>query len=139
MLTGIKKYINMYYARGLEVTQLKTDIEFTCIKEEVSPTKLNVVEVDEHVTNIKIPIKTVKECTRCHIHRKPYNRYSRTMVSGCVLKSVKGLNQLPLLNGISQELSCSTLLTGEPSLSFNKVNVLNFGVYARLHRHNKTY
>ena len=50
---------------------------------------------------------------------------------------MKGLNQLPSLNGISHELSPNTLLTGDPSPYFSKLSTLNFGDYAQVHRHNK--
>ena len=59
------------------------------------------------------------------------------MVTGCVVKSVKDVNQLPSLNSILQELSPRTLLTGDPSPDFNRMNALNFEDYAQVHWHNK--
>ena len=74
MLKGVKTCINVYYARGLEVSQLNTDNEFLCIEEDIRPVRLNVVAANEHVGNIERSTRTVKECTRCHIHRNPYER-----------------------------------------------------------------
>ena len=95
-----------------------------------------MVAVNEHVGNIERSTRTVKDCTRCHIHRNLYERYLRSMVTRCVIKSVKDLNGLPSLNSISQKLSPITLLTGDSSQDFNKVNVLNFGDCAQVHSHN---
>ena len=52
MLKGIKACINLYHARGLEVSQLNTDNEFTCIEEDIRPVRLNVVAANEHVGNV---------------------------------------------------------------------------------------
>ena len=82
MLAGVKACINVYHARGLEVTQLNTDNEFACIEEDIRPVKLNVVAANEHVGNVERSTRTIKECTRCHIHRNPYKRYPKTMVTG---------------------------------------------------------
>ena len=72
MLAGIKKCINMYHARGLTVVQLNGDNEFSCIEEEIRPTRLNTVAAGEHVGDIERSGRTVKECTRCHVYRNPY-------------------------------------------------------------------
>ena len=120
--------------RGLEVTQLSTDNDFTCIEEEVKPVRLNVVAAKKHVGDIESSMRTVKECTRCHIHRNQYERYPHIMVTGCVTKSINDLNQLQSFNGLSQELSPETLITGDVGLDFNKINAMNFGDYVQVHR-----
>ena len=129
MLEGVKRCINLYHSRDLSVMQLNADNEFGCIKEEIRPIKLNMVAAGEHVGNIERSNRTVKEGTRCHIHRCPYERYPRVMVAGCVVKAVKDLNQLPSQSGISQELSPSTLITGDACPDFKRINALNFGDY----------
>ena len=53
------------------------------------------------------------------------------MVKGCVVKSIKDLNQLPPLDGISKELSPDTMVTGRPAPNYREVNKLNFGDYAQ--------
>ena len=89
MITGIKKCINMYHARGLQVSQLNIDNECECIEEEIRPTRLNIVAADEHVSNVEQSTRTAKECAQCQIHHNPYKRYPRAIVTGCVVKSVK--------------------------------------------------
>ena len=73
---GTKRIINMYHARGLRVTQINTDNEFACIREQIRPTNLNMVAAGEHVSNVERSIRTIKEGTRCHMRRLPYNRYT---------------------------------------------------------------
>ena len=109
MLKGIKKCVNMYHTRGLEVIQLNTDNGFACIEEDIRPINLNMVATGEHVGDIERSGRTFKECTRCHVHRNPYERYTRLMVTGCVVKSVKDLNQLSAMDGISKEISPDNL------------------------------
>ena len=102
----------MYHTRGLRVVQLNGDNEFACIEEDIRPTRLNMVAADEHVGDIERSGRTVKECTRCHVHRNPYERYTRVMVKGCVVKSIKDLNHLPPTDGISKDPSPDTMITG---------------------------
>ena len=75
MVKGIKKCINLYHKRGLTVTQLNTDNEFECIEEDILPTRLNMVAANEHVGDVEVSIRATKECTRCHVHRNPYEWY----------------------------------------------------------------
>ena len=76
----------------------------------------------------------MKEGTRCHVHRLPFERYTKLMVSGCVIKTIKDLNQLPSPNGLSENLSPSTLITGVPGPDFNRVSELNFGDYVQAYK-----
>ena len=55
------------------------------------------------------------------------------MVAVYVTKSITYLNQITSFNGLSQELSPATLLTGNIGPDFNKINVLNFGDYVQVH------
>ena len=113
---------------------VNSDNEFGCIRDDILPTNLNMVAADEHVGDVERSIRTVKEGTRCHVHRLPYERYTKLMVSGCVVKTIKDLNQLPSPNGLSDELSPSTLITGLPGPDFNHINELNFGDYVQAYK-----
>ena len=95
-----------------------------------------MVAAGEHVGNIERSNRTVNEGTQFRIHRCLYKRDPRVMVKGCVVKSFKDLNQLSSLNQISQDLSPSTLITGNMCPDFNRINALNFGDYIQVHRDN---
>ena len=136
MTKGIKTYINVYHLRNLKVTHLNTYNEFRCINEEIRPVRLNMVVAGEHVGNIERSNRTGKEGTRCHIHRCPYEIYPKVIVTGYVIKYVKGSNQLPSFNGISEKLSSSTLLACDVHSDFNCINTLKCGDYVQVHRQN---
>jgi len=112
MEKGAKKFINLYHNRGLRVTQLNTDNDFTCIEERIRPVRLNVMAAEEHVGEIERSTRTIKEGTRCHVHICPYERHPKIMIVGCGVKKTKNLNQLPTKNDISDTSSTSTLITG---------------------------
>ena len=134
ILQGVKKCVNIYHSRGLEVIQLNTDNEFACIEEGIRPIKLNMVAVGEHAGDIERSGRTVKECTRCHVHRNPYERYTMLMVTGCVVKAIKDLNQRPDLDGISDAISPDTMITGRSIPNFNEITKLKFGNYVQVYR-----
>ena len=48
---------------------------------------------------------------------------------------MKGLNNFPVKNGISQTLSPRTIMTGRPSLDYNKMSI-EFGAYAQVFEDN---
>ena len=95
-----------------------------------------MVAAEEHVGDIERSIRTVKECTQCHVHCLPYKRYPKAMIAGCIRNVINKLNQLPAENGISDELSPSTLITGEGRMDYNDVKDLEFGDYVQAY-HNK--
>ena len=93
-----------------------------------------MVVAGEHVGDIERSGRTVKECTRCHVHRNPYERYTKLMVTGCVVKAIKNLNQTPALDGVSDDISSDTMITGRSAPNFNEITKLNFGDYVQAYR-----
>ena len=75
MELGLKRVINIYHTRGLRVTQLNTDNEFECIREEVRAMNMNIVAARENAGDIERLGRTVKEGTRCHLHQFMYTNY----------------------------------------------------------------
>ena len=81
---GISRILNIYRARGLIVSQLNCDNEFECVEDSIRPTMLHVVGANEHVGDVERSVRTVKECTRCHVHRLPYTYYTKLLVTGMI-------------------------------------------------------
>jgi hypothetical protein len=129
--TGIQKVINMYHARNLLVTQANVDNEFTCIRDDIRPTTLNVVAAGEHVGDVERSIRTVKESTRCHIHRLPFKYYPKQLIIGCMVHSIKCLNDMLADDSVSEDLGAHTLITGLPEKSYRDIIKLNFGDYVQ--------
>ena len=94
---------------------------------------MNIGVVGEHICDIEGSNQTIKKRTRCHVHILPYTRYLKEMVTGCVTHSVKGLNQLPADDGISEDQCPATLVTGAPSPDYQNIFQLNFGNYVLAH------
>ena len=137
MLLGIKQYINMYHSRGLTVVQLNCDNKFACIEEDIRPTKLNKVAAGEHGGDAQRSGRTAKEGNRYHIPRNPYERYPKVMVTGCVVKSTNDLNQLPLDDGRSKDLSPDTIVICRSATNYNEVSKPNFGDYVQAYTVNR--
>ena len=95
ILVAIGRVLNLYKPREFQVKQINGDNEFMCISNEGLPVKMNIVAADEHVGEVERSIRTIKDGTRCHVHRLTYKKYHRQMVNGCVGMVLKCLNQLP--------------------------------------------
>ena len=124
----------IYQARKLEVSQINTDNEFQCIEDMIRPTRLHMVGAGEHVGDIERSVRTVKECTRCHVQRLPYKYYPKIMVTGMVTHVIKSLNQLPSATGIDDHLSPADLITGSSTPDFNSIIKLNYGDYVQAYK-----
>ena len=94
---------------------------------------MKIVGSGEYVGDIKRSNRTVKRCTRWHAPRLPYNIYPVEMVCSCVVKSVKDFNIEVADDGISDELSPGTLITGRVNPSYEEIQALNFGYYLQAH------
>ena len=109
-----------------------------CITNDVLPIKMNIIAADEHVGEMERSIITIKDATRCHVHRLSYKRYPRQMVKGCVGMMLKCLNQLPNKNSVCTNMSPSSIVLGTCKLDYEGKK-LNFGDYVQAHRpHNIT-
>ena len=129
LIQCVHNVLKTYANRGIKITQINGDNEFECIRGETGASTLNIVAAEEHVGDVERSIRTVKEGTRTAIHSLPYSHYTRTMVSGLVIRVVQSLNELPSENGISPELSPQTLIMGSPPPSFGDITELAYGDY----------
>ena len=118
------------------MTQVNADNEFECLEENIRPAILHLVGANEHVGDVERSVRTVKDGSRCHVHRLPFKRYPKIMVAGMLTHITKSLNQLPAENGIDMHLSPATLITGCAAPDYNSVIKLNFGDYVQAHEPN---
>jgi hypothetical protein len=135
MLEAMNNAINIYKVRGLDVTNINSENQFKCLREDLWPAQLNVAAREEHIGGPKRSIRTIKERTRGIIHGLPYKRYTKLMVNGCITNMVKTLNKTIADEGISDHLTPSALITGEPSTDYNQLVQLQFGYYVQVHKH----
>ena len=129
----LKKVVNTYNARGVKLRQINADNEFRVLEDDIGDIQLNIVAAGEHVGNVERSIRTLKEYTRCHVHRLPYKRYPIEMVCGAVRKSIKDINNEVANDGVSDELSPATIIEGIAGPSYKEILKLNFGDYVQAH------
>ena len=127
----IKDVINMYHARGFEVTDFHADNEFAPIQQRILPVLSNIVAADDHVGQVERSIRTIKERVRALVHGLPYRRYPSLLVREIVAHAVRTLNQLPSRKGVSTTMSPRKIVTGLPDPDFNNMRI-EFGHYAQI-------
>jgi hypothetical protein len=135
MLREVRAVVQLYTKRGFRVVGINADKEFECIKEEMFPIQVNIVDKDNHVAEVERSIRVVKERVRCTIAGLPFKRFPRVMIRGMVNFAISSLNQLPALNGVSTLMSPLTIMTGRGNVDFNKFK-LEFGEYAQIFEDN---
>ena len=135
MLSGLNKVINLCKARGLEVETIHADNEFKCLR-DLRHITLNVTAADQHVSMIERSIQTIKERTRRQIQFLPYTKYSRNMIVGCIVFSIKSLNNEIGMCKLSSEYSPHTLVTGQPPQTNEEMTIMSYGDYAEVYAAN---
>ena len=133
MLSGLNKVINLYQSRGLEVETIHADNEFKCVREELRPIILDVTAADQHVSMIERSIRTIKDRTRSQIQFLPYTKYPRNMIVGCVVFSIKSLNNEIGMCKLSSEDSPHTLVTRQPPLNYEEMTAMSYGDYTEVY------
>ena len=126
ILNGLRKVINIYRSRGINITQINGDNEFDSIKNDHPEFNLNILASNDHVGDIERANRTLKERTRTLLNDLPYSQYPKSMVVGCTVYTTKILNDLSCENGLSNTLSPATLITGTPPPSYKEITKLKF-------------
>jgi len=111
------------------------DNEFQCIKEDMRPINMNITAPDGHVGEVERSIRTIKDRARSTVHGLPFKRLPRLFIRELVSHVIKSLNIFPYTNGISDSLSPSTIVTGQPPPDFNTLRI-EFGTYAQVYEDN---
>ena len=73
ILNGLKRLINIYRCRGINITQINGDNQFDSIKNGHPDFNLNISASNEHVGDIERANRTLKEGTRTLINDVPYS------------------------------------------------------------------
>ena len=132
----LTKVFNLYRNRGFDIVSLITDIEFNCIRDDINPVELQTVPADDHVGDIEVSIKLVKEDLRCTVQGLPYRRYPKLMIIEMVADVLRKRTQFPANDGISDKLSPLTIVNGDGPPDFNKMK-FEFGAYDQAFQSNK--
>ena len=95
ILNGLRRVINIYRSRGINITQINGDNEFDSIKNDHPKFNLNILASNEHVGDIERVNRTLKEVTRTLINDLSYSHYSKSMIVSCAVYAEKMLNNVP--------------------------------------------
>jgi hypothetical protein len=125
--------VNVYRARGFNVTDIHADQEFTCMHHKPGFENINFTfsATDDHVHDVERSIRTIKERVRAGFHSLPFERIPRALTRALVEKACQDLNSLPALDGISSTLSPLTIVTGRPGFDYNTLR-LDLGEYVQV-------
>ena len=131
ILHELQAAIQLYTTRGFTVCDIHGDHEFECTRLALSPIHLNIVAADCHVGEVERSIRTIKERLRACVHGLPYRRLPKLLLRHMVTDAVRCLNLFPWSAGISDTLSPSAIVTGQPRPDFNSMR-LELGSYVQL-------
>ena len=130
MLSAFRDIQQIYTARGFIITEVKADLEFECLTVDILPVKMDCVDADDHVGEIERANRTTKQDLRVLTHGLPYRRWTKLMVKEGVRFVLKGRNQFPADDGISETLSPATIVTGAGAPDYAKM-AIEFGSYVK--------
>jgi hypothetical protein len=99
---------------------------FECAQHALSPIHLNIVAPNGHMGKVKRSIRTIKERLCACTHSLPYGCLPKLLLRHMVTDVVQCLSQFPWSVGISNTLSPSTIVTGQPCPDFTSMH-LKFG------------
>ena len=134
-LDVLNKVFDIYENRGFEITSLITDIEFECIRNDIRQIESQTVPADDHVGDIEVSVKLVKEDLRCTVQGLPYKRYPKLMIIEMVVEVLRKRNQFPTNDGVSDKISPLTIVNGDGPPDFNKMK-FEFGAYGQAFQSN---
>jgi hypothetical protein len=105
IFAAFKEIYKYYLQRGFIITEVHADNEMQSLQALIAdmphrPT-LNLASANEHVPEIELKIRVVKERTRALRHSLPFNRLPRMMTIHMVLNVVKLLTYFPTKVGFS--------------------------------------
>ena len=135
ILKETRSVIHLYHARGLAIRDIHADIEFECIRPDVLPIDMHIVPADSHVGEIERSIRTLKERIRSTVHGLPFKRLPKLMIKELTKHGVQCLNRFPWKNGVSQDMSPHSIVTGKPTPDYNNMRI-EFGAYAQVFEDN---
>jgi hypothetical protein len=124
--------IDTYRRRGFRTTEIHADGEYNTIQTSFPDIRFSICAVDDHVPEAERAIRSVKETVRATIHGMPYKRLPRVMVKELVAFANGAANTLPNLDGISNNMSPDTIVTGRGRPNYNTMK-LEFGTYVQVY------
>ena len=124
---ALNSVIKRYARYGFEVRVILMDVEFEKVK-DTCLVDIECVAPREHVGEIERAIRVIQERARCLTSVLPFKILHHWIIVRAVEFAVWWLNALPSTQGISQEYSPRTIVTGQ-EIDFKKYCQYLFGEY----------
>ena len=122
--------------RGFRITAVHSEGEFSPLQALVASLPggpmINLESANEHVPEIELKIRVVKEICRADQHGLPFQRIPKLLNIHIVFQTVKLFNFFPTKGGIFDTLSPKTIMSGE-ILDYKKHLSLQIGQYCQVH------
>ena len=118
--------ISQYTSRGLIVTDIKADNEFSFIDGQFKNINVSIVAADAHVPEIEREIRTIKESIRCIVHGLPFSRLPKILLTHIVRLAVRMLNHF--VSKGSTGITPHLIISGKSPLDYNSLR-LEIGSY----------
>ena len=114
LIDALLKSFHIYESRGFEIHTLTGDNEYEIdeLRDAILPTALHTVGAGEHVGGIEREVRTIKERARCTVQANPYDYATKLMVIQLVYDVIDWLDAVPARDGISDNLSPDSIVTG---------------------------
>jgi hypothetical protein len=140
LMEHITSIVQLYHTRGFKVGFILGDGQFESLRGDIADLKvqLNIVSNDEHVPEIELYIRTIKDRTQSIYNVFPFKHYPPLLIIEMVYNSVFWRNMFVLDGGISPTMSPSEIVLG-CILNFHMHCRVEFGQYVQTHEeHNNS-
>ena len=132
----LQRIIRVDARASFTVQSILMDIEFKKVRDHVPMLDVNTTAASEHVRDIERRICLIKEQARGIVCTLPYSRLSRIMLIHLLHYITMWLNNFPVSNGVSANLSlCEIIL--RHCLSYKYHCHAPFGAYCKTHEDNE--
>eukprot|EP00969_Alexandrium_andersonii_P168545 7449150-Alexandrium_andersonii.AAC.1 len=139
LLEALQSMISTYHQQRFNVVNILCDGESAVgailSESSIRGVMINTTSKNEHVPEIEVSIKHVKERVRCNFHKKPYKMYS-ILIAHLVYYCVRAINMEPSRAVLgSGKVSPRELFLGRV-VDASKELKLGFGEYVQVHEDN---
>ena len=82
IIHGLQREIRRYVRRVMIISHVHGDGEFDKkkIKDTIKPATMKIRAPDKHCGPAERAVRTIKERTRCQVHRLPYKQYPQVLL-----------------------------------------------------------
>lgn len=128
MLKCVTAILKQYRSRGIKVSEIRADGEFSCIQDDVS-CWIATAAPGTHVPEIERSVRYIKEGVRTSQSSLPFKQRPRLLNRGNINCQIINANDFPTGDGLSNTLSPATLITGRPSPTYDEIMRVGHGDY----------